>query len=867
MSILPTEQRSHFCIEELMEDFSQYVLTADQLLALEKLISFLNSDENIFMLKGFAGTGKTFILRGLCKFLSKQHIPVYALAPTGKAARVLESKVGFGQTIHAAIYNKPEVVRLGTDKTKKDIYKLKFNLKSNQTLSFDAVFIVDEASMLSDQYSDSNVYLFGTGKLLQDFLSFVEFKAAPRRKIIFVGDSAQLPPVGMSFSPAFSAEYLHKNYGCLASEVLLQEVVRQKKQSTILKNAYRLRSQIDKKRFSNITLDLTQPDCWEITANEVASSYLDYCKRLGNGFSKTCIITYSNYLAEKYNLQVRAIRFPDCRFMQKNDLLIVMVNNHLFDLNNGDFIVVKQILQEHYCFNSFYNKKNLTTGKIEHIPVELYFTYAEVIYKYSNGSNQQKKVWINENLLYSYNSNDNELEEHVRQCLYINAIKRFKEKEPLKNINDFDSKIEYEHYKSNRRIILNRFLIDDPFLNALQVKFGYAITCHKSQGSEWVRVYVDCNYGSTRLLNENYFRWLYTAITRAKQELVVINPPSITMGSAVKFSGFDLVNPTEVKKISDLYTTVLQHSKKVEPIRESYLVPNLHKQQDVIDDLETRSEIYSAFVTTNGVIASDGPKDEFEQLEVDVDSFNLEEKSDHIINSDPDYISSLNPAGVRGVGSYPAESNTVNEKNNIKIESDTFVDNYEITINTKPVNRGDFFIQLIYKTLHSFIVSSIEISDFPYLKRCFITISNEKLQYDMYYSGKNELTRILNKCQPLTPLSIQIYKLLKSLEGVNIFDPYKSQIDVESQVDPELQEIIRKLREAFVKHKLEIVKLSLGQYMLDYILQSNEEKGEIIVRYNGKYAISSCVSVRRKGHPPMSTTLAAKIQTAVRSLR
>ncbi len=896
--IIPTEPKVFFKYEDLVAEFSQFDLTQDQLQALEQVIAFLNSDDNIFMLKGFAGTGKTFILHGLCSFLGKHNINNLALAPTGKAARVLEDKVGFGGTIHSAIYGEPQVVSFGTDKTKKYVYKIKFNLKSNQKVSFDEVFIVDEASMVSDNYSDNSVYLFGSGKLLQDLFYFIDFKGAPQRKLIFVGDSAQLPPVGMSFSPAFSKEYLQKNYGYSAKEVFLEEVVRQKAQSTILKNAFQLRTQINKKRFTSLKLDLTYKDCFEIKSREVAASYLAYCKAPGHGFYKTCIITYSNSLAAQYNLQVRAIRFPDCKYMQRNDLLIVMVNNYLFDFNNGDFILVKNILAEHYCFDSIYNKKDLNTERTVTLPIKLYFTYAKVSYQLANGSISEKEVWINENLLYTEHSNDNDLDEHIGQALYINAIKRFEQENPLKPKKEFgaNADVAYAIYRENRQQKLESFLKKDPFLNALKVKFGYAITCHKAQGSEWDRVYVDCKHSSKNKLNEQYFRWLYTAITRAQQELVLINPPQITMGSNVKFVGFTAQSILETKPQSTAsHEDLVQNSIKQPKLSDPLSVKTIYDQKNGAKVLEeNREEFLSDDILTQGVFAPQGPQEDFEPLEDDDLTYNfagelnlepkievepkfnvaqesvleqtpnkaLETKFDpkpHFETMHTDFGFTSKPDAKAQV----LDQETKNYEQNIKPADAT---SFEKTSNKSLLSPEDYFSSLIFETLVGFKVENFNIQDFSYQKRIFMTVNNESLQYDVYYNGKNELTRVLNKDQSQSPLAIQIFKLLQALKGRNIFESEQTPQEVEATLEPDLQDITYKLRKAFYEHGLKIIKLTPGQFMLNYILQSGEEKGEIVIRYNGKYNVSNCEPLRRKGQAPISNKLLSKVYEAVSSL-
>ena len=225
----------------LRDTFSTYTLTNGQYRLLDELEKFLSDNSTCFLLKGYAGTGKTFMMKGLTDFLTETKRRFIIAAPTGRAAKVISQKTEHkAYTIHKTIYSSKDLKEFKTKdgtETFKFFYEVKHNEDPNNT-----IYIIDEASMLSDVYSEGEFFRFGSGHLLKDMLEYINFdNNVHNKKIIFIGDDAQLPPVNMNSSPALDGKYLQENYNLVSSEYELTEVVRQKAESGILKNATQLR--------------------------------------------------------------------------------------------------------------------------------------------------------------------------------------------------------------------------------------------------------------------------------------------------------------------------------------------------------------------------------------------------------------------------------------------------------------------------------------------------------------------------------------------------------------------------------------------------------------------------------------------------
>ena len=568
-------QDQYEVLPHLRDYFQEYELTASQEAAVQQLESFFAGDTQVFLLKGYAGTGKTFLLQGILKYLTSHEYQVISCAPTGKAASVLNKKVDpDAHTIHKTIYDfqelegAQELISVKDDiNNDKILYqqttKTKTALLFGKVKHLDGskiVMIVDESSMISDvnDFNEDADFICGSGKLLKDIFDCVQLDSYPQRKIIFVGDPAQLPPINMKLSPALNTIYLDKtfNYPCLGYE--LTDVVRQEADSTLIFNATYIRTQIQRHSYSNFSLKLLAPEVIalsnEINAqgttnlisclHNIADQYRQSLQQLS--FPTLTLIAATNDKVLDYNFTLRKFVFPQLELsqsaqitsatqqqneilqaemlehsldLQQGELLLVVKNNYFHQLYNGQQIIIKQCNFNSYCEFStrFYkkqkpkdnkdNKKNKGSrnSKPKVISVTLRFIDAVIITQnYQDPDhNIEKPCKLLLNRLYT---RDPEQITELFQALNVNFNERYKKSHPQSHRND----AEYRNARKN-----------DPYFNALQTGFGYAITCHKAQGSEWDQVYIDCATKSGK--GETFFRWFYTALTRAKKQVTLIN--------------------------------------------------------------------------------------------------------------------------------------------------------------------------------------------------------------------------------------------------------------------------------------------------------------------------------------------------------
>lgn len=447
--------------------------TIKQSLALENLASFVLSKEKegLFLLKGFAGTGKTTIVGTIVSNLWQTGMKTVLMAPTGRAAKVMSnysSTQAF--TIHRKIYF-PKKQKGGG---------IQFVLAPNKHRN--TVFIVDEASMIPDTPADSK--LFENGSLLDDLMQFVYSGHAC--KLILIGDVAQLPPVKLDLSPALDANKLSLNYNKEVVSIELDEVVRQAEDSGILYNATNLREQLQSEFFDDFKFDVSpfKDIVRLIEGNEILEA-IDESYAI-NGKEETAFIVRSNKRANLYNENIRARILYLENEISVGDFMMVVKNNYFWlkpaseagFIANGDIIEVLEI----------YSIKELYT-----------FKFAEVKVQMVDYPNQEPFDTVL--LLDTISAQAPSLPYEDGNRLYQEVMQ--------------DYEMETSKYKKFLAVKSN------PFFNALQVKFSYAITCHKSQGGQWNTVFVEQPYMPNGMDKEN-MRWLYTAVTRAKSKLYLI---------------------------------------------------------------------------------------------------------------------------------------------------------------------------------------------------------------------------------------------------------------------------------------------------------------------------------------------------------
>ncbi len=495
---------------KLKEVFSAYNLTHGQNSLIDELEIFLAGNLHCFLLKGYAGTGKTFMMKGVTDYLAENKRNFKIAAPTGRAAKVISHKTKHkSYTIHKSIYSNKDLKEFKVkDDEETETYKFYYELKNNEDPS-NTIYIIDESSMLSNVYSEGEFFRFGSGYLLNDLIRYINFgDKEHNKKIIFIGDYAQLPPVNMNFSPALDSKYLKENCGLDTTEFELTEVVRQKTDSGILHNATKIRESVKANIFNQLDIETNFRDIHKTKHEELLLKYLQACNNTID--DETIIVAYSNSSVKEYNDFVRKHFFPNQEFLTLGDKVILVSNNYnhqKMELLNGDSGFVKQVSPVNESRVIKLKRKNRLGNQIE-IDVRLTFRSTTIEFTDEEANKHDIECKIIENLLYSHKR---DLSSDELKAIYIDfKIRNSKLKAGTKEFKDA--------------------LRTDPYFNALRIKFGYAVTCHKAQGGEWKNTFLNCKT-SMGYFNSSYFRWLYTGITRAKENLFTIDEPHFKIGS------------------------------------------------------------------------------------------------------------------------------------------------------------------------------------------------------------------------------------------------------------------------------------------------------------------------------------------------
>ncbi|SOB75610.1 protein of unknown function [Marinobacter sp. LV10R510-11A] len=513
-STMDLDEKSTRRLLNIEDAFAEYSLNDGQTELVKRLGEFLSSKtDSVFLLRGYAGTGKTFITKGLTEYFRSIGRNYVLAAPTGKASKVIAAKTRSpAYTLHKTIYSFKDIAEYRDgDLDGTETYKFYAQLAVNE-MSADTVFIVDEASMVADVYNEAEFFRFGSGFLLQDFLKFVNLDHNDhRKKVIFIGDDAQLPPVGMSFPPALAADYLFREHGVRSTGYELTEVVRQKADSGVMKNSIALRKALHSGTFNQLAVELDYPDVDKVEHGDLMSRYLESCGGKING--ESIVIAHSNADVAGYNQGIREHFFPGRSEVTEGDKVMAISNSsaHGFFISNGDFGLIKQVLGESERRPVRLKRKNSDTGEVESIDIALAFRDVRIGFKNLEGNNRFFHAKILEDLLYSDKPS---LSSDENKALYL------------------DFCIRNGHLKRGSLEFKNT-LMSDLYFNAMRLKFGYAITCHKAQGSEWNHVFVKCKTHQSQL-SADYFRWFYTAITRTSQNLYLLDPPNLKLGGGIK---------------------------------------------------------------------------------------------------------------------------------------------------------------------------------------------------------------------------------------------------------------------------------------------------------------------------------------------
>ena len=446
--------------------------TVKQDIFFQKIADFLTntSADEIFVLKGYAGTGKTTVISTIVNNLGAVNKKYVLLAPTGRAAKVIanySNKAAF--TIHKKIYY-PKKGKAGG---------VSFTMKENKHTN--TVFIVDESSMISDVNTEAKLY--ENGSLLDDLISFVY--SGKNCKMILLGDTAQLPPVQLDVSPALDTEKLALNYNKEVFSIELDEVMRQEEFSGILHNATELRELMKSSFLDDFKFSLKgYKDIVRLTdgfdiQDAIQSAYSNY------SIEDTCFIVRSNKRANQYNQQIRTKILDKESDLSVGDYLMVVKNNYFWlketdeagFIANGDIVEVMEI----FGFKELYD-----------------FKFAKVKIRMVDYPDQ--KPFETMLLLNTITSESPSLTYEESNHLYQEVLK------------DYEGEAQYRKFLKVK---------NNEYFNALQVKFSYAITCHKSQGGQWNTVFIEQPYLPNGV-DLDYIRWLYTAVTRAKDKLYLI---------------------------------------------------------------------------------------------------------------------------------------------------------------------------------------------------------------------------------------------------------------------------------------------------------------------------------------------------------
>ena len=470
---------NNYLTQQIKRNFC-YQPTEEQEKAIECIADFLFKPENdtLLLLKGYAGTGKTTLIGAVVRTLSEMRAGYVLMASTGRAAKVFSRYSGFSAyTIHKKIY------RQKSFSNDLDNFSLNDNLHKN------TLFIVDEASMISnDGLSGAS---FGSGRLLDDLIEYVY--AGQGCRLLIIGDDAQLPPVGEDESPALSAEVL-RGYGLDVTECILTEVIRYSGRNGILSNATMLRERMAADDIYDLpVLSLKgYEDISSIPGSElieaINSSYNEV------GMDETMVICRSNKRAYLYNKGIRNTILYREEELSTGDILMIAKNNYHWTADckemdfiaNGDIAVVRRVRRTQEMYG---------------------FRFADVVLSFPDHNDIEFELKI---LLDTLHSDYPSLSKEDSDRLF-NAV--------MEDYSDITNK--KERMKK---------LKEDSFYNALQVKYAYAVTCHKAQGGQWKRIFIDQGYITEDTFTPDYYRWLYTALTRASEKLYLVNWPESQTG-------------------------------------------------------------------------------------------------------------------------------------------------------------------------------------------------------------------------------------------------------------------------------------------------------------------------------------------------
>lgn len=466
---------------QIQKEF-RFEQTAGQRLVTDTFARFITSrdDRSAMILRGSAGTGKTTLAGAIVRTMKNLHQKVVLLAPTGRAAKVFSVYSGHpASTIHRRIYRQRKLDGDG------GVFTLNYNAMQ------DTLFIVDEASMVTASMGDSSMF-GGVGCLLDDLIRFVY--EGRNCRLLLIGDKAQLPPVGESESPALVGAVI-ESYGLTVYECDLDEVLRQSNDSGILYNATAIRRMIDRDELTLLPKIRFRgfADIHIVPGNELIESLASSYSKVG--LDETMVVTRSNKRANIYNIGIRNSVLDHEDELVTGDMLMIVKNNYFYSLSpQGDNTVGE-------ASSSFIaNGDRATVLRVRNIR-ELYgFRFADMLLRFPDYDDAELQATV---ILDSLLAEAPALTREQNEKLFYAVME------------------DYAHIPQKAERI--RKIKQDVYYNALQIKYAYAVTCHKAQGGQWAHVYIDQGYMTDEMLTPDYIHWLYTAFTRASEQLFLVN--------------------------------------------------------------------------------------------------------------------------------------------------------------------------------------------------------------------------------------------------------------------------------------------------------------------------------------------------------
>jgi len=729
----------------ILNHFGSITPTSDQFQALQEMELFLSNDSNVFILQGYAGTGKTTLLKIFIDHLISIERKFQLMAPTGRAAKVIHQKTSYiATTVHKGIYSFEDLEEIkASDSDEKTGFRYYFKLRNNVNV-YENVFIVDEASMLSNNLSQGEFFRFGSGYLLQDLITFSRIQTnTAKTKIIFIGDPAQLPPVGMNFSPALDKAYLEKTFNLKIESTEMKEVKRQDANNGILLAASKIRKCLTSGFFNEFDL---RPNNHEI----FNPSYSEFLNEYSTTLGQKIIITYKNKTALDLNNLIRRTKYGSDKIIQASDIVIIGANNYNLGILNGEFAIV--VKADDFITPrtiKFYTDKGITSTVI------LNWRGIELIAPDEKGTDKTIKGYMLENFL----TGDNYLKPEEMQALYVD----FKNRNP-------ELKAKTPEFSEALR--------NDPFFNCIHLKYGYAVTCHKAQGGEWDHAFVFWDKGvnskhdfyhdiqlKNGKTNDDFYRWAYTAITRASKTLHAINPPFFNCYSNMTFLDASIQNsykqlsqigiqPIELE-LTDEYLNILKEFQLEESpleVQNHFIQTYYHLKKQYIDIIgwqKVNLEIRYYFKRVNEIVAA---------------KFWINQK--HVFNKN--FIQLPQPNDSKDL--FNAIKSILDDSDSIVIKHNIIETILSKVVFDAKLEENHPFLSSLFEAVESISFqkdfSILKIEHFPYRERYHFERGAEKAVIDFEYDKQGVFGRVLplEKNSNSVDLVFEVHQLVNNLK-------------------------------------------------------------------------------------------------------